>query len=1070
MTYASDHGDHLCNSNDSMWRCFLLIRWISRFFADLVCSLISSCSSFAAKRERCGKLRSSKLAMDPIEISSSDSETEVEDSGRSGTAQDRRVLPPWDSSLTSGASARRPETATSGSSLRYVPHVKVHANSSFSDGIGSSAQSSQDDDVRYFPENGHSALPSAINSRISISPTGDYERLSSQQALKRTLPSSFRPHVLTNKANLYEENGDNICINDINGNSSRPISTDSKSYMRDHWSRNPDDDVIMIENKSSRILPPSIMPAKSVSAAQVAGSSDPIFHSGIGDERMSKDDERLIYQAALEDLNQPKMEANLPDGLLSVPLLRHQKIALAWMLQKETRSLHCLGGILADDQGLGKTISMIALIQMQRYLQSKSKSESMPNPKTEALNLDDDDDNGNNALNNSQVPAESKDSKPVPEVSTSTHAFSKRRPAGGTLVVCPASVLRQWARELDEKVAGAAKLKVLVYHGGTRTKDPVELATYDVVVTTYAIVTIEVPKQPVVDEDDAEERNGEAYGLSPEFSASKKRKKAINVSKKGKKGRTGFDSSSFDCSSGALARVGWLRVILDEAQTIKNHRTQVARACCSLRAKTRWCLSGTPIQNSIDDLYSYFRFLRYEPYAAYKSFCTTIKIPISRNSLHGYKKLQAILRAIMLRRTKGTLIDGEPIITLPPKSICLATVDFSKEERDFYTQLELDSRMQFKAYAAAGTVKQNYANILLMLLRLRQACDHPLLVNGYTSDYLGNFSLQTAKKLPRNKLTNLLDCLETSLSTCTSCNDTPDHPVVTICGHVFCYQCVSEYLNGDDNTCPAHRCKEPLGPDVVFSKAILRSCVLGDSENGSTSSQRADKSLIMEHEFSSAKIKALLEILRAQCRGKSADAELHGPIDCDDESLYENTGTADSTCRVKAVKHTAVYSSSPPEGPIKAIVFSQWTSMLNLVEQNMVQCGIPYRRLDGTMTLAARDKAVKEFNTDPEVIVMLMSLKAGNLGLNMVAACHVILLDLWWNPTTEDQAIDRAHRIGQTRPVTVSRITIKDTVEDRILALQEEKRKMVASAFGEDQGGSAATRLTVEDLKYLFLL
>lgn len=67
---------------------------------------------------------------------------------------------------------------------------------------------------------------------------------------------------------------------------------------------------------------------------------------------------------------------------------------------------------------------------------------------------------------------------------------------------------------------------------------------------------------------------------------------------------------------------------------------------------------------------------------------------------------------------------------------------------------------------------------------------------------------------------------------------------------------------------------------------------------------------------------------------------------------------------------------------------------------------------------------------------MLMSLKAGNLGLNMVAACHVILLDLWWNPTTEDQAIDRAHRIGQTRPVTVSRLTIQDTVEDRILALQ----------------------------------
>ena len=67
---------------------------------------------------------------------------------------------------------------------------------------------------------------------------------------------------------------------------------------------------------------------------------------------------------------------------------------------------------------------------------------------------------------------------------------------------------------------------------------------------------------------------------------------------------------------------------------------------------------------------------------------------------------------------------------------------------------------------------------------------------------------------------------------------------------------------------------------------------------------------------------------------------------------------------------------------------------------------------------------------------MIMSLKAASLGINMVAACHVLMLDLWWNPTTEDQAIDRAHRIGQTRPVTVLRLTVRDTVEDRILALQ----------------------------------
>lgn len=293
---------------------------------------------------------------------------------------------------------------------------------------------------------------------------------------------------------------------------------------------------------------------------------------------------------------------------------------------------------------------MIALIQMQRSLQSKSKPEDLCH-KTEALNLDDDDDN--DCAAEVKKSEESDDLKPIPEVSSSTRAFRRQRPAAGTLVVCPASVLRQWARELDDKVADEAKLSVLIYHGGSRTKDPVELAKYDVVLTTYAIVTNEVPKQPLVEEDDADEKNGELYGLSSEFSANKKRKKTSNVSKRGKKGRKGIDSSSIDYGSGPIARVGWFRVILDEAQTIKNHRTQVARACCSLRAKRRWCLSGTPIQNSIEDLYSYFRFLKYDPYAVYKSFYNTIKVPISRNSVHGYKKLQAVLRAIMLRRTKG---------------------------------------------------------------------------------------------------------------------------------------------------------------------------------------------------------------------------------------------------------------------------------------------------------------------------------------------------------------------------------------------------------------------------------
>lgn len=295
---------------------------------------------------------------------------------------------------------------------------------------------------------------------------------------------------------------------------------------------------------------------------------------------------------------------------------------------------------------------MIALVQKQMSLQAKFTSDDSNNMKSEALNLDEDDDS-TIELDKGKDIEKDDNKKPVADVSTSRNW----RPAGGTLVVCPASVLRQWARELDEKVTSDAKLSVLIYHGGTRTKNPCELAKHNVVLTTYSIVTNEVPKQPLVDDDDGDLKNLEKAEISQEFS-NKKRKQPSNTGSKSKKKGKGGKNSNLDYDSGPLARVRWFRVILDEAQTIKNHRTQVSRACCGLRAKRRWCLSGTPIQNSIDDLYSYFKFLKYDPYAVYSSFCSSIKYPISRNASHGYKKLQAVLRTVLLRRTKGIVPNG----------------------------------------------------------------------------------------------------------------------------------------------------------------------------------------------------------------------------------------------------------------------------------------------------------------------------------------------------------------------------------------------------------------------------
>ncbi|KAM0852429.1 hypothetical protein ACQ4PT_051745 [Festuca glaucescens] len=901
---------------------------------------------------------------------------------------------------------------------------------------------------------------------------------------KRILPPSFsngstskstHPNVASDSRILpsrftngnSQRLGDNrMGTNAANGigqpSSSRfPSQSSSVSNAQKVTTEDDDDDVYVYDAPGShRVLPSSFGGHNT----ELANINDMQARPNL-ENRILDSDERAVYQEALQHISRDRTEDDLPEGVLSVSLLKHQKMALAWMVSKENSS-HCAGGILADDQGLGKTVSTIALILKQRIQQSKFMHADSDPLKSEALNLDEDDeavtvvDKAEQSMHDEPkkeldaglsstaastsgvkpyichkdtVPdrvVESKVERKKTKTGTSCASSTMRsmaRPAAGTLVVCPASVLKQWANELTDKVSEKDKLSVLVYHGGARTKDPSELAKYDVVVTTYTIVANEVPKQNA--DDDPDQKNGE------ESSAGNKKKPPSKSKKRKKK----LKDSDIDLDSGPVARVRWFRVVLDEAQTIKNFRTQVAKGCCGLRAKRRWCLSGTPIQNAIDELYSYFRFLKYDPYSTYSSFCTMIKHPIARNAVHGYKKLQTVLRIILLRRTKETMINGEPIINLPPKIINLEKVDFTKEERGFYMTLEERSRQQFKEYAAAGTLKQNYANILLLLLRLRQACDHPLLVKGHQSVFKGDGSIEVAKKLPKERVIDLLARLEVS-ALCAVCRDTPDDAVVTMCGHIFCYQCIYERITTDENMCPSPNCKNILSTESVFSSGTLKICLSGKTGTYATASSSANDELssISQSSYISSKIQATVNIL-------NKIINTHALTDSD-----------------------TIESNPSRVAPVKAIVFSQWTGMLDLLELSLNCNLIQYRRLDGTMSLNSRDKAVKDFNTDPEVRVMIMSLKAGNLGLNMVAACHVILLDLWWNPYAEDQAIDRAHRIGQTRAVTVSRLTIKDSVEDRILALQEEKRAMVNSAFGDDKSGGHASRLTVDDLRYLF--
>jgi SNF2 family DNA or RNA helicase len=147
----------------------------------------------------------------------------------------------------------------------------------------------------------------------------------------------------------------------------------------------------------------------------------------------------------------------------------------------------------------------------------------------------------------------------------------------------------------------------------------------------------------------------------------------------------------------------------------------------------------------------------------------------------------------------------------------------------------------------------------------------------------------------------------------------------------------------------------------------------------------------------------------------------------------------------------------------KVLVFSQFTSLLAIVRHRLEAHGIPYEYLDGKTR--DREERVTRFQTDPNCKLFLISLKAGGLGLNLTAAEYVYLLDPWWNPAVEAQAIDRAHRIGQTRRVFAYRLIAKDTVEEKVLALQQTKRDLADAIINADN--SLIGKLGKEDLELL---
>jgi len=369
-----------------------------------------------------------------------------------------------------------------------------------------------------------------------------------------------------------------------------------------------------------------------------------------------------------------------------------------------------------------------------------------------------------------------------------------------------------------------------------------------------------------------------------------------------------LDDSDITLTSYAIMRLDldrlreteWNYLILDEAQYIKNPGSQTARSAYRLRAKHRLALTGTPVENRLEELWSLFHFLMPGLLGLQSTFRERFARPVEAGDDNAKTMLRKRVRPYILRRMKSQVAED-----LPPLTEVVERCEMSPEQRKVYEAVRLTARQEVMAnFQQDGAPRGLTIQVLESLLRMRQACCDPSLLPGSVGDGAGSAKL--------DRLEEMLVELVSS-------------------GH-------------------------------------------------------------------------------------------------------------------------------------KALVFSQWTSMLDRCEPRLDALGIDYVRLDG----GTRDRqaAIDAFQNPDGPPVFLLSLKAGGTGLNLTEADYVVHLDPWWNPAVEQQATDRAHRIGQSRPVVSCRLIAAGTVEERILELQAAKRALADVALGTD--GGFLRSLSASELRSLF--
>lgn len=751
---------------------------------------------------------------------------------------------------------------------------------------------------------------------------------------------------------------------------------------------------------------------------QQAGEVERVFSQE--DSDISKLIENILPDNDLFDSDSLLPE---PKGL-TIKLLKHQRIGVDWIYKMEKGSNK--GGILADDMGLGKTVQALAALLANPSLDKRVQT---------------------------------------------------------TLIVGPVALLRQWQAEIRQKIDESHKQSTFLYHSSEKAESFKQLAKFDIVLTSYGTLSSEFKKHFKEYYDTPENK-----GTVPLY------------------GDGGISYLSPFYSKDTMFH----RIILDEAHVIKNKKTLASKACASVAATYRLCLTGTPIQNNVEELYSLVRFLRIKPHNKEEVFRKLIILPLKDSSKNydklekssAMRRLQILLKAILLRRTKSSKIDGKPILELTKRVIEKNIMNIYGDEGQFYKSLS--KAVQQEARKLLGSEKLgDYSNVLTLLLRLRQACCHSFLVrigdrvkevtekenndslydlgmrfnDDDNTDNESNSPIKQLKSMIRNcknftdgTISAINSQYASDASYCPMCSDLlvfDTSCILNPCGHALCIDCVESFfencaIGDEEDRAACTQCSKVVERSkIVHYKVFNEVCNMQKSEaqtiNQFTNNDTKKQLIVDENGYQ------LLKDFYSNIR-------VNGPMNLRQSVLLEFLKSDPNALQTSPKMNQClniindIFTNLTDD---KIIIFSQFTLFFDLFGKILNDKGIQHLRYDGSMTMDERNICIENFYENPLKRVMLISLKAGNFGLTLTCASHVVIVDPFWNPFVEEQAMDRAHRIGQLKDVHVHRLLSEDTVEERIMDLQEQKRDLVNKALNEAEFKNIS-RLGRKELGFLF--